>query len=124
MSTTYGSSPHRVFVVGGGFGGLEAVRGLRSAPVDVTLVDRRSFHFFQRLAYQVGGSELAETLAKAAGAPAARGRRIAVGPDLSVGGHPEILAIGDMAQVHECRWGPRVGSCRSATPSAAARRPA
>jgi NADH dehydrogenase len=42
-----------VVVVGGGFGGLEAVRHLRSAPVDITLIDRRSFHLFQPLAYQV-----------------------------------------------------------------------
>jgi NADH dehydrogenase len=53
VSTTDGSSRHRVVVVGGGFGGLEAVRRLRSAPVDVTLIDRRSFHLFQPLAYQV-----------------------------------------------------------------------
>src|SRR3954454_15917334 len=53
VSTTDGSSRHRVVVVGGGFGGLEAVRRLRSAPVDVTLIDRRSFDLFQPLAYQV-----------------------------------------------------------------------
>jgi NADH dehydrogenase len=49
----------------------------------------------------VVGVELAETLATAAGAGIARGRRVAVGPDLTVGGHPEIMAIGDMAQVHD-----------------------
>jgi len=43
---------HRVVVVGGGFGGLLAVRGLRRAEVDVTLVDRRNFHLFQPLLYQ------------------------------------------------------------------------
>ena len=43
----------RVVVVGGGFGGLSAVRGLRGAPVEVTLVDRRNFHLFQPLLYQV-----------------------------------------------------------------------
>jgi NADH dehydrogenase len=41
--------PHRVVVIGGGFGGLHAVRGLRRAPVEVTLVDRRNFHLFQPL---------------------------------------------------------------------------
>ena len=40
-------------VVGGGFGGLSAVKGLRRADVDVTLVDRQNFHLFQPLAYQV-----------------------------------------------------------------------
>ena len=45
--------PHRVVVIGGGFGGLQAVRGLRRAPVEVTLVDRRNFHLFQPLLHQV-----------------------------------------------------------------------
>ena len=49
---------HRVVVVGGGFGGLEAVRGLRRAPVDVTLIDRRNFHLFQPLLYQVATGAL------------------------------------------------------------------
>ena len=49
---------HRVVVVGGGFGGLPAVRALRRAPVDVTLVDRRNFHLFQPLAYQVATGAL------------------------------------------------------------------
>ena len=49
---------HRVVVVGGGFGGLQAVRSLRRAPVDVTLVDRRNFHLFQPLLYQVATGAL------------------------------------------------------------------
>jgi NADH:ubiquinone reductase (H+-translocating) len=44
---------HRVVVVGGGFGGLAAVRRLRGAPVEITLIDRRNFHLFQPLLYQV-----------------------------------------------------------------------
>ena len=48
----------RVVVVGGGFGGLKAVRGLRRAPVEVTLVDRQNFHLFQPLAYQVATGAL------------------------------------------------------------------
>jgi NADH dehydrogenase len=44
---------HRVVIVGGGFGGLAAARGLGRANVDVTLVDRRNFHTFQPLLYQV-----------------------------------------------------------------------
>jgi NADH dehydrogenase len=43
----------RVVIVGGGFGGLYAARSLRRAPVEVTLVDRRNFHLFQPLLYQV-----------------------------------------------------------------------
>lgn len=43
----------RVVIVGGGFGGLNAAQALRRVPVDVTLVDRRNFHLFQPLLYQV-----------------------------------------------------------------------
>ena len=43
----------RVLVVGGGFAGLHAARGLAHLPVDVTLVDRRNHHTFQPLLYQV-----------------------------------------------------------------------
>jgi len=50
---------HRVVVIGGGFAGLNAVRGLREAPVEVTLVDRQNFHLFQPLAYQVATGALA-----------------------------------------------------------------
>ncbi len=48
----------RVVVVGGGFGGLHVVRGLRRAPVDVTLVDRQNFSLFQPLVYQVATGAL------------------------------------------------------------------
>jgi NADH dehydrogenase len=50
---------HRVVVIGGGFGGLQAVAKLRRAPVEVTLVDRRNFHLFQPLTYQVATGALA-----------------------------------------------------------------
>ena len=45
-------------IVGGGFGGLRAARALRSAPVDVTLIDRRNYHLFQPLLYQVATGSL------------------------------------------------------------------
>jgi NADH:ubiquinone reductase (H+-translocating) len=48
----------RVVVVGGGFGGLYAARALASAPVDVTLLDRRNHHTFQPLLYQVATAGL------------------------------------------------------------------
>ncbi|AOY84777.2 NAD(P)/FAD-dependent oxidoreductase [Moorena producens JHB] len=46
-------SPHHVVIVGGGFGGLYAAQALRKAPVKVTLIDKRNFHLFQPLLYQV-----------------------------------------------------------------------
>ena len=51
--------PHRVTVVGGGFGGLYAARSLGIDPeVRLTLVDRRNFHLFQPLLYQVATGAL------------------------------------------------------------------
>jgi NADH dehydrogenase len=44
---------HQVVIIGGGFGGLYAAKALRRAPVRVTLVDKRNFHLFQPLLYQV-----------------------------------------------------------------------
>ena len=50
---------HRIVIVGGGFGGLYAARELsRGRGVDVTLVDRRNFHLFQPLLYQVATGAL------------------------------------------------------------------
>ena len=48
----------RVVVIGGGFAGLSAARGLRRAPVDLTVVDRRNHHVFQPLLYQVATAGL------------------------------------------------------------------
>jgi NADH dehydrogenase len=59
MSTPTQAAPHRVVVVGGGFGGLQATLKLARMPVEVTLVDRRNFHLFQPLAYQVATGALA-----------------------------------------------------------------
>jgi NADH dehydrogenase len=47
------ATPHRVVIVGGGFGGLPATRLLGRKPVEVTVVDRRNHHLFQPLLYQV-----------------------------------------------------------------------
>ena len=48
-----GGVHHRVVVIGGGFGGLFALRVLRRGPVDVTVIDRTNHHLFQPLLYQV-----------------------------------------------------------------------
>ncbi len=47
------TSNFRVVIIGGGFAGLTLARALRRAPVDVTLIDKRNFHLFQPLLYQV-----------------------------------------------------------------------
>jgi NADH dehydrogenase len=52
------NSRHRVVIIGGGFGGLQAAVHLASAPVELTLVDRRNFHLFQPLTYQVATGAL------------------------------------------------------------------
>src|SRR5690348_18326539 len=49
---------HKVVILGGGFGGLAAAQKLKRAPVDVTLIDRRNFHLFQPLLYQVATGSL------------------------------------------------------------------
>lgn len=49
---------HRVVVIGGGFGGIQVVKHLKRAPVGVTLIDRRNFHLFQPLTYQVATGAL------------------------------------------------------------------
>ncbi|HTW68144.1 MAG TPA: NAD(P)/FAD-dependent oxidoreductase [Bryobacteraceae bacterium] len=51
-------SAHRVVILGGGFGGLYAAKALKKAPVEVTLLDRRNFHLFQPLLYQVATGSL------------------------------------------------------------------
>ena len=48
----------RIVIVGGGFGGLYAARSLKHTDVDVTLIDRRNFHLFQPLLYQVATGAL------------------------------------------------------------------
>jgi NADH:quinone reductase (non-electrogenic) len=52
------SNRWRVIIVGGGFGGLRAAQALKSAPVDVTLLDRRNYHLFQPLLFQVATGSL------------------------------------------------------------------
>ena len=57
MSDTQNFKP-RVVIVGGGFGGLSAAKGLAGQPFDVTLVDRNNHHLFQPLLYQVATAAL------------------------------------------------------------------
>src|SRR6516165_5810481 len=52
------STPWKVVIVGGGFGGLSAAQHLKSDLVEVTLIDRRNYHLFQPLLYQVATGSL------------------------------------------------------------------
>jgi NADH:ubiquinone reductase (H+-translocating) len=49
---------HRIVILGGGFGGLSAAQMLKHANADITLIDRRNFHLFQPLLYQVATGSL------------------------------------------------------------------
>jgi NADH dehydrogenase len=53
-----GKTPHRVVIVGAGFGGLNAAQALASAPVSITVIDRKNHHTFQPLLYQVATAGL------------------------------------------------------------------
>ena len=55
-----GPSPHRVAIVGAGFGGLFAAKALRRADVEVTVIDRTNHHLFQPLLYQLATGILAQ----------------------------------------------------------------
>jgi NADH:ubiquinone reductase (H+-translocating) len=52
------ANKHRVVILGGGFGGINAAKKLKHADVDVTVIDRRNFHLFQPLLYQVATGSL------------------------------------------------------------------
>src|SRR5271170_2255067 len=52
------SEPRKVVIVGGGFGGLSAAQHLHSNLIEVTVIDRRNYHLFQPLLYQVATGSL------------------------------------------------------------------
>ena len=51
----------KIVVIGGGFGGLATVQGLKTADAEITLIDKRNHHLFQPLLYQVATAGLAAT---------------------------------------------------------------
>ncbi|KIC50133.1 NAD(P)/FAD-dependent oxidoreductase [Tateyamaria sp. ANG-S1] len=57
MSQVTPSRP-KVVIIGAGFGGLAAARALKNAPVDIQIIDRRNYHLFQPLLYQVATADL------------------------------------------------------------------
>src|ERR1700678_4176539 len=56
--TGHATANPRVVIIGAGFGGLAAAKGLAGAPFDVTLIDRHNYHLFQPLLYQVATAGL------------------------------------------------------------------
>ncbi len=52
------ASTPKVVIIGAGFGGLTAAQALARAPVEVTVIDRHNFHYFQPLLYQVATAAL------------------------------------------------------------------
>jgi NADH dehydrogenase len=58
VNTSNKPSTHQVVIVGGGFGGLYTAKALKNSPVQVTLIDKRNFHLFQPLLYQVATGSL------------------------------------------------------------------
>ena len=97
-----GGQPHHVVIVGGGFGGLYAAMHLGGTAFKVTLVDRRNFHLFQPLLYQVatGGLSPGE-IASPLRAVLNRHRNLwalqAEVVDLDVQGRKVLLAQGELA---------------------------
>ena len=92
------SSPH-VVIIGGGFGGLRAARGLASAPVRITLIDKSNHHLFQPLLYQVATAGLsAPSIAAPIRHILARQRNLTVLLD-------EVVAIDAAAHSVQCAAG-------------------
>jgi len=95
-------SAHRVVIVGGGFGGLYAARSLGKAPVPVAVVDRRNFHLFQPLLYQVATGalspgEIASPLRYVLGRQRNTEVLLAEAADFDVDGRRVILRDGELA---------------------------
>ncbi|HEX6493156.1 MAG TPA: NAD(P)/FAD-dependent oxidoreductase [Candidatus Dormibacteraeota bacterium] len=96
---------HRVVIVGGGFGGLYAAQALAKAPVQITLLDRRNFHLFQPLLYQVATalldpSEIAYPVRAAVRRHRNVSFRLARVTGVDLGAHRLATAAGDLEYDH------------------------
>ena len=90
---------HQVVILGGGFGGLYAAQSLKNVPVDVILIDRRNFHLFQPLLYQVATgwlspANIASTLRIVLRAQKNARILLAEATDIDVNNRHVILSIG------------------------------
>src|SRR5689334_3428104 len=89
---------HKVVILGGGFGGLYAAQALRRAPVEVTVIDRRNFHLFQPLLYQVATGSLSPgEIAAPLRATLARQKntRVLLGNAVDLDPHRRVLIMED-----------------------------
>lgn len=101
MRESYLAPVHRVVILGGGFGGLYAAKALGKAPVQLTVIDRRNFHLFQPLLYQVATGALSPgEIASPLRAVLSRQKntRVLLGEavDLDVEGRRVVLDIGSV----------------------------
>jgi len=92
---------HRVVILGGGFGGLSAAQALKPAPVEVTLLDRRNFHLFQPLLYQVATGSLSPGEIAAPLRSVLRKQKnteVLLGEAADIDPHKNLLILSDRAQ--------------------------
>ncbi|HZQ51327.1 MAG TPA: NAD(P)/FAD-dependent oxidoreductase [Bryobacteraceae bacterium] len=88
------ADPPRVVIVGGGFGGLHAARALAGAPVSITLIDRRNYHLFRPMLYQVATGLLsADEISGALRSILSRQRNIEVLLDEVIGVDPKARRV-------------------------------
>ena len=92
---------HRVVILGGGFGGLSAAQALKPLPVEVTLLDRRNFHLFQPLLYQVATGSLSPGEIAAPLRSVLRKQKnteVLLGEAADIDPHKNLLTLSDGAQ--------------------------
>jgi NADH dehydrogenase len=88
-------------ILGGGFGGLSAAQALKRAPVQVTLLDRRNFHLFQPLLYQVATGSLSPGEIAAPLRSVLRKQKnteVLLGEAADIDPHKNLLTLSDGAQ--------------------------
>ena len=89
-----GTHPPRVVIVGGGFGGIYAARALAGAPVSITVIDRRNYHLFRPMLYQVATGLLsADQIAAPLRSILSRRRNVEVLLDEVVGIEPRARRV-------------------------------
>src|SRR5258705_13755320 len=92
---------HGAVILGGGFGGLSAAQTLKRAPVQVTLIDRRNFHLFQPLLYQVATGSLSPGEIAAPLRSVLRKQKnteVLLGEAADIDPHKNLLRLSDGAQ--------------------------